>query len=139
MLDERHLLAIERLVDGNHTITAIAKEVGVTRKTLYSWMSKDDFMQKLHEMQETKNDILKEKVKATAEKNIKTLEHLRDNSNNDMTRYHCANLLLTYAGWKDSQATEITIKADDNDSKNHLLSMLNNDDKKEETDKKELH
>jgi transposase-like protein len=138
MLDERHLLAIERIVDGTYTLTAIAKEVGVTRKTLYSWMKKDDFKAKLNEMQEAKNDVLKEKVKATAEKNIKTLEHLRDSSKNDMTRYHCANLLLAYAGWKDNQTTEITIKTDETDSKNELLSMLNGDDK-EDSDKERLH
>ena len=43
MLHERHMKAIEMLVEGSSMITAIAKEVDVTRTTLYSWMKRDDF------------------------------------------------------------------------------------------------
>lgn len=124
MLHERQLRAIEMLVEGNFTITAIALEVDVTRKTLYTWMRRDDFKAKLHEMQQLKDDVLRQSVKGNAEANIKVLEELRDNSKNDMTRYHAANILLSFAGWNNNQTHEITIKQDDSDSKNHLLEML---------------
>lgn len=125
LLHERHMRAIEMLVEGGYTITAIAEEAEVTRTTMYSWMRRDDFKAKLSEMQETKNDTLKENVKGNAEANIKVLEELRDKSSNDMTRYHAANVLLGFAGWNDKQSHEITIKNDDTDSKNHLLDLLN--------------
>ncbi|MBS4207458.1 phBC6A51 family helix-turn-helix protein [Bacillus sp. FJAT-50079] len=138
MLEERQLKAIEMLVEGGHTITAIAKEVGVSRKTMYTWMSKDNFKAKLQEMQELKNNILKEKVKGNAEANIKVLEELRDSSKNDMTRYHCANILLQYAGWNSNQVQEITIKSDDSNDKNYLLDLLKKK-REEKQDQEPLH
>lgn len=132
MLDERHLKAIEMLVEGTSTITAIAKEVRVSRRTLYDWMAKDDFKAKLHELQTHKDNVLREKVKGNAEENIKALEKLRDSSANDMVKYNAANQLLNYAGWSNNQVHEVTIKQDDNEQKNHLLDLLNEEQKEEE-------
>lgn len=124
MLDERRLKAIEMLVSGNHTITAIAKEVGVTRKTLYSWMDKDDFKAKLHEMQELKDMTIREGVKGDAENNIKILKKLRDSAKNEMVKFQSAKQLLDYAGWHSNQKHEITFKDDDSEAKNAMLDML---------------
>lgn len=125
MLDKDKQKAIEMLVEGGYTITAIAKEIGIVRSTMYEWMKRDDFKAKLSEMQELKNDVLKENVKGNAEDNIRVLEQLRDNSANDMTRYHAANVLLGFAGWNDKQTHEVTIKNDESDQKNYLLELLN--------------
>lgn len=124
MLRENHLKAIEMLVEGNFSITAIANEVDVTRGTLYNWMAKDDFKAKLQETQQLKDDILRQNVKGNAEANIRVLENLRDNSANDMTRYHASNVLLGFAGWNSNQTHEITIKSDDSDAKNHMMDLL---------------
>lgn len=43
MLNERQIRAIEMLVTGDYTKTEIAKEVNVSRPTLYSWIENSEF------------------------------------------------------------------------------------------------
>lgn len=55
MLDERKLKAIELLVEGKLNRTEIAKEVGVTRPTLYNWEKEEEYSQEYDRLLHYKN------------------------------------------------------------------------------------
>lgn len=47
MMDARKIMAIDMLIDGENTRTDIAKKVGVSRQTLYSWLDNVEFKAEL--------------------------------------------------------------------------------------------
>ncbi|WP_404403827.1 phBC6A51 family helix-turn-helix protein [Jeotgalibacillus malaysiensis] len=125
MLRENQIKAIELIVHGNKTVTAIAEEVGVSRKTFYEWMKKQEFRDMLNEMTELKSEFLREAVKGNVEEYIDSLEQIRKTTKNDMARYHTTTTLLNYAGWLQNQKQEISINKEDKEEKNVMLDMLN--------------
>lgn len=56
MLDEKKILAIQLLVDGESTKVDIANKIGVQRSTLYDWLNNKEFKAELDKrIQERKN------------------------------------------------------------------------------------
>lgn len=47
LMDARKIMAIDMLIDGENTRTDIAKKVGVSRQTLYSWLDNKEFKAEL--------------------------------------------------------------------------------------------
>lgn len=125
MLSEQQLKAIELLSDGELSVKAIAahEDVSVSRTTLYSWMKLDEFIEKLSEMNELRNQLLKDAINKKVHKYIDRLESLSEKSKNPMVQLNATKELLSHAGWN-SNIQDINIKDDrQQDNKNELMEM----------------
>jgi hypothetical protein len=125
MLNDKQLKAIELLSDGELSVKAIAEheDVSVSRTTLYSWMKLDGFTDKLTEMNELRDKLLRDAVKKRVHQYIDRLEKLSDKSKNEMVKLNATKELLSHAGWN-SNVQDINIKDDrQQDNKNELMEM----------------
>ena len=125
MLSDKQLKAIELLSDGELTVKAIAahEEVDVSRTTLYSWMKSEEFTDKLSELNELRNQLLKDAVNKRVNRYIDRLESLSEKSKNPMVQLNATKELLSHAGWN-SNVQDINIKDDrQQDNTNELMEM----------------
>ena len=76
-LTERHITAARMLAEGDKTLNAIAKEVGVARPTLYEWRQRDDFRAIVKdfttETVERARELLAVHAKEAVDKLVKTM------------------------------------------------------------------
>jgi hypothetical protein len=125
MLNDKQFEAIELLSDGELSVKAISEheEVSVSRTTLYSWMKLDEFIEKLTEMNELRDKLLRDAVNKRVHQYIDRLEKLSDKSKNEMVKLNATKELLSHAGWN-SNVQDINIKDDrQQDNKNELMEM----------------
>ena len=62
-LNEKQLKAIDMLMDKEHSIKAIAEELGVARSTLYAWMDNELFKAELDKRKQEITDQCREEFK----------------------------------------------------------------------------
>jgi transposase-like protein len=123
MLSEQQLKAVELLLGGEHTVKAIAKECEVSRTTMYAWMEKEEFKEKLREMSNLQEQFLREAIKGRVNELVDRLEDLSRKSKNEMVKLNATKELLSHGGWN-SNVQDINIKDDrQQDNKNELMEM----------------
>jgi transposase-like protein len=123
MLTEQQLKAVELVLEGEKTVTAIAKECGVSRPTMYSWMNKDEFKEKLSALDDLRDEFLRKAIKSRVEVYKERLEALSEKSPNDMVKLNATKELMSHAGWN-SNVQDINIKDDrQQDNTNDMLDM----------------
>ncbi|WP_286231303.1 phBC6A51 family helix-turn-helix protein [Neobacillus mesonae] len=125
MLSAQQLKAIELLSDAELSVKAISEhpEVNCSRTTLYSWMKLEEFQEKLTELNELRDKLLKDAVNKRVHLYIDRMEKLSDKSKNEQTKFNATKTLLAYAGWN-SEVQDINIKDDrQQDNKNELMEM----------------
>ena len=120
MLDERQIKAIELLIAGEETKTDIAKIIGISRQTLYSWMSDGEF---IAEMDKRLQDI-----KTQAQK---TFDARLDKAVNEywklaMTTTDVRTKQIALSGWIDRCLGRATSRVEMSDNKEQ--DKINEDD-----------
>ena len=112
--------------DGELSVKAIAEhpDVSVSRTTLYSWMKLEEFTDKLTEMNEIRNQLLRDAINKRVHQYIDRLEKLSDKSKNEMVKLNATKELMSHAGWN-SNIQDINIKDDrqQENTKNELMEM----------------
>ncbi|MCX2853752.1 phBC6A51 family helix-turn-helix protein [Bacillus sp. KeR2] len=96
MLDERKLKAIELLVEGKLNRTEIAKEVGVTRPTLYNWEKEEEYSQEYDRLLHYKKLSVRREVSRDTKAFFENLKKISESSTNDNARVKATQLLLAY-------------------------------------------
>lgn len=82
MLDERQLLAVEKLVEGVLTRTDIAKVVGIHRTTLYKWLDDPEFVAEVDRRLQVIKGFAENKIKAHVGFALNNLIELAADSSN---------------------------------------------------------
>jgi transposase-like protein len=123
MLSEQQLKAAELILDGELTVKAVASECGVTRPTIYAWMKLEEFKEKLSELDEYRDQLLRKATQSRVDVYLNRLEKLSEKSKNDMVQLNATKELMSHAGWN-SNVQDINIKDDrQQDNKNELMEM----------------
>lgn len=82
MIDDKKILAIELLADGELTKVEIAKKVGISRQTLYNYLDNDEFMAELDKRLQGRKSFVQKMIDGKLEFVIDKLYELAsDNSN----------------------------------------------------------
>lgn len=55
-LQEKHMRCIEMLIDKNMNVSAVARELGVSRGTIYNWLNDERFKAELHKSEQEIKD-----------------------------------------------------------------------------------
>ena len=104
--------AIELLASGETYIQA-AKEVGVTRVTLWNWRQDEDFAAALQERKESVKQELEEVLRDAGPLSVKTLLAIMLGPSSDASKLKAAETLLRYQNTiKANSAPEITVNSD---------------------------
>ena len=64
MLTESQIQCVEVLAQGEMTKDEIAKEVKISRRTIYNWMDRDEFKKELHERSRLYQGVMEQEGKA---------------------------------------------------------------------------
>lgn len=64
MLTESQIQCVELLAQGELTKDEIAKEVKISRRTIYNWMDKDEFQKELHDRSRLYQGVMEQEGKA---------------------------------------------------------------------------
>lgn len=106
MIDERQVKAIELLIAGEHTKTNIAKIVGVSRTTLYSWMDDVEFMENLNKRLQQIQTIVEKELNAKLPEAISRYWELANTTTDPRVKEKC------YSYWIDRVMGKTTSKLD---------------------------
>ena len=96
---DRHRNVIKLLIEGNLSKSEIAKNVKITRKTLYNWLNDDDFKAEYDEALAEMERITKAKIGSMAYRALERQEKILDKSKNDIAAAAVAKDVLDRAGY----------------------------------------
>ncbi|MDX8367846.1 phBC6A51 family helix-turn-helix protein [Cytobacillus sp. IB215665] len=121
MLDERKILAINLLVDGGLQKTEIAKQIGVSRQTLYDWMGNDkEFIAELNRRLQGYKILCEKAIDSRLENALKELWTLQQKTNNskvkaDVLKYFVDRALGKPTTKHEIEASTVAPKTTDGD------------------------
>ena len=115
MLKQKQLDAIEMIIQGK-TKTAIAKELGMSRTNLYTWMNNDEFIAELDRQRDIISRQALSEIKGDTKKLLEGLEKLALTSESESIRLSATTALLDRILGRPSTKSEISIdKATESD------------------------
>lgn len=82
IIDDRKMLAIELLADGELTKVDIAKKVGIARQTIYDWMNDDKFKAELDNRLHQRKVFVQKKIDGKLDFVIDKLYELANDDSN---------------------------------------------------------
>lgn len=86
MLDDRKILAIQHLAEGEKPKTEIAKLVGISRQTLYDWLDDDEFRAELDRRIQQRKNLLEKIIDSKLNDMVNQLETLIKTTKNDRVK-----------------------------------------------------
>lgn len=98
-ITKRHKEAIRLLIEGSLTKEEIAKNVKVSRTTLYNWLQDDDFNEELEEQTAEIDRLTRTRIRNMTKKALDRQEKILDYSKNDMAAASVAADILDRAGY----------------------------------------
>lgn len=81
------------LLLGNHTIAEVAKQVGVTERTLYNWLRHSDFQERLELEKKKLREQAFDKLRTTLNKAVECLENLLESKAESIKLRACQTIL----------------------------------------------
>lgn len=123
MLDERQLKVCALLSQGI-PITAISKEVGVSRQTVYDWKKLEEFAVELDRFGQEFISQMIESGKAYAPKAMAKLIYLCEHANSDKGKFDAASKIIDKYM---SNATKIEISDGRDDKGNVTVDVLDDE------------
>ena len=98
-INKRHSEAIELLIEGTLTKEQIAKNVHVSRSTLYKWLEDEDFTAEYEYRLEEIERQTRARIRRMTAKALDRQERILDTSRNDMAAASVAADVLDRAGY----------------------------------------
>lgn len=133
MLTDKQKELIERLVEGSELIQDVLKSLDISSSTYYYWRQNNKTFNDAYDAAiEAKVDEARKNIRSEVRKYIKRLDEISLNGSNENARVNAIAKILTLGNLDPQFKQEITIKSDDNEQKNHLLDLLNEQQKEEE-------
>lgn len=140
MLDDRKLLAIQHLAEGEKPKTEIAKLTGISRTTLYEWLDDDEFKAELNRRLQQRKNLVEKIIDSKLEQAVESLVELSYKSKNDMVKMRALTYLIDRGLGKATEKLEVTAKQDNINVNQDLLNSEYDDiidieiDEDEQTD-----
>lgn len=107
MIDDRKILAIELLADGELPKTEIAKRIGVSRQALYDWLNDDEFKIELDNRLQGRKVLVQKIIDSKLEFVIDKLFDLATNTKNARVQAQVLQYLADRALGKPSSTMSI--------------------------------
>lgn len=114
MLDDKKILAIELLVDGELTKTEIAKRVGRSRNALYLWLDDDEFKAELDKRLQGRKSFVQKIIDGKLEFVMDKLYELAADSSNKRVQAQVCQYLADRSLGKPTSKHEIEAGIKDN-------------------------
>jgi len=86
ILDDRKLLAIQLLVDGELPKTEIARKVGVSRQAIYNWLDDPEFKAELDRRIQQRKVLVEKIIDSKLEDAVTKLWELAETTNNSRVK-----------------------------------------------------
>lgn len=82
IIDQRKILAIDKLIEGELNRKAIAEFVGISRSTLYEWLNDDEFVAEWNRRVQLLKSFAEKKIEARVEFSLDNLMMLAADTSN---------------------------------------------------------
>lgn len=114
MLDDRKILVIQHLAEGEKTRTDIAKLVGISRQTLYDWLDDDEFKAELDSRLQQRKVLLEKIIDSKLTDMTEQLANLIYTTKNDRVKAQSIQYWLDRGLGKATSKHEITTDVTNN-------------------------
>lgn len=94
MLSENKVRAIHMLVENKHTKVNIAKMLGISRQTLYSWLDDDEFKAELDRVVHVIQIYGENQIKANIDRYLDNIHRLAHSAESEKTRLDANQYLV---------------------------------------------
>ena len=106
MLDEKHITAIEYLLDGTMLKSEIADRVGISTRTLSRWENDEEFKAELDQCRQQSRKSSKDKIVGVIPKCIDNMIDLANNSSDIRVKFQANKYLIDQGLGSPSAAKE---------------------------------
>ena len=107
MLDDRKILAIQYLAEGEKPKTEIAKLVGISRQTVYDWLDDDEFKAELDRRLQQRKVLVEKIIDSKLEEAVKSLWELAKTTKNARVKAQTLQYLIDRALGKATSKLEV--------------------------------
>lgn len=128
MLDDRKLLAIQHLAEGEKTKTDIAKITGVSRQAIYNWLDDEEFKAELDRRLQQRKNLVEKIIDSKLEDAVESLVDLSKKSDNDMVKMRALTYIIDRGLGKATNKVELTTDIANNANVSDDLIELEYDD-----------
>lgn len=137
MIDERHRKAIEMILSGEHTKADVARVIGISRTTLYSWLEEDEFKAEMDKRVRVIKDQAEKEFDTKLLKAIDLYWELATMSTDNRTKEMALRTWIERALGKTTTKVDISdSRADTSVSDSDILTAI--DKAKQKEDKEEF-
>lgn len=133
MLDDRKILAIQHLAEGEKTKVEIAKLIGCSRTAIYLWLDDPEFKAELNKRLQQRKSLVENIIDSKLEDMVNQLETLAISTNNDMVKAKVLTYWIDRGLGKPTDKLEVTASTQDISNPHSDLLSLEYDDVIEHT------
>ncbi|WP_036941504.1 phBC6A51 family helix-turn-helix protein [Pseudobacteroides cellulosolvens] len=138
ILDDRHLKAIEMIIDGSYKINEIAAACGVERTTLWDWRKKNKtFIAELDRRIQEHKSFLKNSSEKKFENKldiaINTIINIAESGKNEATKLEAARYIYEVLNGKIPNKLTVTENIEDTDNAGNIIEDIEDWDNTEDT------
>lgn len=114
IIDDKKILALELIADGELSKTDVAKKVGIARQTLYEWLGNDEFIAKLDERLQSRKKFVEKMFDGKLEFVVDKLYELATDDSNKRVQAQVLQYLADRSLGRIPAKHELTTKIDSN-------------------------
>lgn len=123
MLDDRKLLAIELLADGELTKVDIAEKVGCSRTAIYLWMENDEFKAELDKRLHNRKVFVQKKIDGKLDFVMEKLYELANDDSNKRVQAQVLQYLADRSLGKTTTKLELDTNLNNNNIDDDILDV----------------
>lgn len=123
MLDDRKLLAIELLADGELTKVDIAEKVGCSRTAIYLWMDNDEFKAELDKRLHNRKVFVQKKIDGKLDFVMEKLYELANDDSNKRVQAQVLQYLADRSLGKTTTKLELDTNLNNNNIDDDILDV----------------
>lgn len=123
MLDDRKLLAIELLADGELTKVDIAEKVGCSRTAIYLWMDNDEFKAELDKRLHNRKVFVQKKIDGKLDFIMDKLYELANDDSNKRVQAQVLQYLADRSLGKTTTKLELDSNINNNNIDDDILDV----------------
>lgn len=94
MLDERQMLALDKLVEGTHTRSAIARDLNISRQTLYNYLENAEFAAELDKRMKEAKGLVEKRLNTKMDFALDNILKIAADSSNQRTMLEANKYIL---------------------------------------------
>lgn len=134
MIDDRKMLAIELLADGELRKTEIADRIGCSRQAIYHWLNDDEFRAELNNRLQQRKSFVQKKIDGKLDYVIDKLYDLADDDSNKRVQAQVLQYLADRSLGKTTTKLDIDAGMKDNQNVDQDVLDAENEEWENEVD-----